>query len=116
MIAPGALAPPPRTEGGSIVDCLRCGVTYSKPSAGGMYARNPGCPACSYLGWMPGRSVDPTAAIRDPHAAETRGGSRATVLSVLSDAGSASRRITSGMGNLSLRPHRCKGSAATRPL
>ena len=104
MIATVALASPPHTEGISIVGCLRCGGTYSKPTAGGMYARNPECPACNYLGWASGRGVNPTAAIQDPRAAETREGSRAAVLSELLEADSPSRRITPGMGSLRLHP------------
>ena len=53
MIAPHAFAPPPPTTGTSIVRCLDCGATYSKPVAGGVEVQNPGCPACSYLGWAP---------------------------------------------------------------
>ena len=35
------------------VRCLDCGATYEKPNAGGTVSRNPGCPRCSYLGWVP---------------------------------------------------------------
>ena len=32
------------------VRCLDCGGVYSKPSAGDTVTRNPGCPACGYVG------------------------------------------------------------------
>jgi hypothetical protein len=35
------------------VRCLGCGAIYSKPAGGGTVAANPGCPDCSYLGWIP---------------------------------------------------------------
>jgi hypothetical protein len=35
------------------VRCLECGTVYSKPAGGGTVAANPGCPDCSYLGWIP---------------------------------------------------------------
>ena len=35
------------------VCCLECGETYSKPVAGGTVQKNPGCPGCGYLGWIP---------------------------------------------------------------
>jgi hypothetical protein len=35
------------------VRCLECGAVYSKPAGGGTVATNPGCPECSYLGWIP---------------------------------------------------------------
>jgi hypothetical protein len=35
------------------VRCLECGEIYSKPTGGGALARNPGCPQCSYVGWIP---------------------------------------------------------------
>ncbi len=34
------------------VRCLDCGATYAKPKAGGTVSQNPGCPRCSYLGWI----------------------------------------------------------------
>jgi hypothetical protein len=43
------------------VRCLSCGVTYSKPAFGGTVEKNPGCPGCSYLGWIP---VTPAAPLR----------------------------------------------------
>jgi hypothetical protein len=35
------------------VRCLDCGEVYSKPSAGGTVTKNPGCPRCGYVGWIP---------------------------------------------------------------
>jgi hypothetical protein len=35
------------------VCCLECREIYSKPTGGGALARNPGCPRCSYVGWIP---------------------------------------------------------------
>jgi hypothetical protein len=35
------------------VRCLDCGEVYSKPGAGGTVQKNPGCPACGYVGWIP---------------------------------------------------------------
>ena len=35
------------------VRCLECGVAYSKPADGGTVAKNPGCPMCGYVGWIP---------------------------------------------------------------
>ena len=35
------------------VRCLDCGEVYSKPSAGGTVRKNPGCPSCGYVGWIP---------------------------------------------------------------
>jgi hypothetical protein len=34
------------------VRCLQCGWIYSKPVFGGTAAKNPGCPMCSYVGWV----------------------------------------------------------------
>jgi len=34
------------------VRCLECGETYSKPEGGGTVNENPGCPKCTYLGWI----------------------------------------------------------------
>ena len=34
------------------VRCLECGEAYSKPTAGGTVQKNPGCPACGYVGWI----------------------------------------------------------------
>jgi hypothetical protein len=33
--------------------CLECGEIYSKPVAGGTVEKNPGCPECAYVGWIP---------------------------------------------------------------
>lgn len=35
------------------VRCLECGEIYSKPNAGGTVQKNPGCPSCGYVGWIP---------------------------------------------------------------
>ena len=35
------------------VRCLECGEIYAKPSGGGTVLKNPGCPECSYVGWIP---------------------------------------------------------------
>jgi hypothetical protein len=35
------------------VRCLECGEVYSKPGAGGTVEKNPGCPCCGYVGWIP---------------------------------------------------------------
>jgi hypothetical protein len=35
------------------VRCLECGEVYSKPLAGGTVQKNPGCPTCGYVGWIP---------------------------------------------------------------
>lgn len=35
------------------VRCLECGEVYSKPLAGGTTQKNPGCPVCGYVGWIP---------------------------------------------------------------
>jgi hypothetical protein len=35
------------------VRCLECGEVYSKPIAGGTVQKNPGCPVCGYVGWIP---------------------------------------------------------------
>jgi hypothetical protein len=36
------------------VRCLSCGSDYVKPGAArSTTRRNPGCPECGYLGWMP---------------------------------------------------------------
>jgi hypothetical protein len=36
----------------SSVRCLGCGVVYDKPERGGTAEANPGCPKCSYVGWI----------------------------------------------------------------
>ena len=35
------------------VCCLECGEIYSKPAAGSTVEKNPGCPVCGYVGWIP---------------------------------------------------------------
>jgi hypothetical protein len=35
------------------VRCLECSEIYSKPLAGGTVEKNPGCPNCGYVGWIP---------------------------------------------------------------
>jgi hypothetical protein len=35
------------------VRCLECSEIYSKPLAGGTVEKNPGCPGCGYVGWIP---------------------------------------------------------------
>jgi predicted nucleic acid-binding Zn-ribbon protein len=35
------------------VRCLECGEIYAKPLDGGTIQMNPGCPVCSYVGWIP---------------------------------------------------------------
>lgn len=35
------------------VRCLECGEVYAKPVAGGTVIKNPGCPTCGYVGWIP---------------------------------------------------------------
>jgi hypothetical protein len=35
------------------VRCLDCGEIYSKPVLGGTTQKNPGCPVCGYVGWIP---------------------------------------------------------------
>ena len=35
------------------VCCLECGEIYSKPFEGGTVQKNPGCPECGYVGWIP---------------------------------------------------------------
>jgi hypothetical protein len=35
------------------VRCLECSEVYAKPAAGGTVDKNPGCPACGYVGWIP---------------------------------------------------------------
>jgi hypothetical protein len=34
------------------VRCLGCGSVYSKPTRGGTFRVNPGCPDCGYVGWL----------------------------------------------------------------
>ncbi len=35
------------------VRCRSCATVYLKPTEGGTIARNPGCPTCGYVGWVP---------------------------------------------------------------
>jgi hypothetical protein len=35
------------------VRCLECGEVYAKPVAGSTVQKNPGCPLCGYVGWIP---------------------------------------------------------------
>ena len=35
------------------VRCLECSAVYAKPAAGGTVQKNPGCPDCGYVGWIP---------------------------------------------------------------
>jgi hypothetical protein len=35
------------------VCCLECGEIYSKPVGGSTSQKNPGCPECGYVGWIP---------------------------------------------------------------
>ena len=35
------------------VCCLDCGEIYSKPVGGSTVQKNPGCPECGYVGWIP---------------------------------------------------------------
>ena len=35
------------------VRCLECREVYAKPVAGGTVQKNPGCPTCGYVGWIP---------------------------------------------------------------
>jgi phage FluMu protein Com len=35
------------------VRCLECGEIYSKPNGRGTVQKNPGCPTCGYVGWIP---------------------------------------------------------------
>ena len=43
----------PAPVGTECVHCLECGSVYAKPVSGGAVARNPGCPDCGYVGWIP---------------------------------------------------------------
>ena len=35
------------------VRCLECGEVYAKPIGGSTVEKNPGCPLCGYVGWIP---------------------------------------------------------------
>lgn len=43
----------PGSNGHEQVRCLDCGKEYDKPNGGGTLSRNPGCPHCGYVGWLP---------------------------------------------------------------
>ena len=43
----------PRLAVFETVRCLECGEVYAKPLAGGTVQKNPGCPECGYVGWIP---------------------------------------------------------------
>ena len=47
-----ASGPPPLSMLES-VRCLECSEIYAKPAAGGTVHKNPGCPVCGYVGWIP---------------------------------------------------------------
>jgi hypothetical protein len=49
----GAAAPYPSLSVLESVRCLECGEVYAKPVAGGTVEKNPGCPICGYIGWLP---------------------------------------------------------------
>jgi hypothetical protein len=36
-----------------LVRCLGCGTEYVKPSGRRTLRANPGCPECTYVGWIP---------------------------------------------------------------
>ena len=47
------------------VCCLDCGEIYSKPLGGGTVQKNPGCPECGYVGWIPlSLPAEPVAQLR----------------------------------------------------
>jgi predicted nucleic acid-binding Zn-ribbon protein len=50
------------------VRCLDCGEVYSKPAAGSTVLKNPGCPSCGYVGWIP-VSLPPEQGVRYRSAA-----------------------------------------------
>lgn len=49
------------------VRCLECGSIYAKPCDGGTVHENPGCPDCSYLGWVVADTVSPRDERPTPH-------------------------------------------------
>jgi hypothetical protein len=53
----------PALTGLERVVCLECGEPYAKPVLGGTVQKNPGCPSCGYVGWIP---VTPPAEARGP--------------------------------------------------
>ena len=57
------------------VRCLVCDTVYAKPVSGGTASRNPGCPACGYVGWAAVTPAEESARrrsaadqLRDPFA------------------------------------------------
>jgi len=50
----------------SSVRCLACGTVYPKPSSLGTAGSNPGCPRCSYVGWLPADADDDVMERREP--------------------------------------------------
>ena len=52
------------------VCCLECGEIYSKPIGGGTVQKNPGCPECGYVGWipvsLPAEAPAPSRSAEDP--------------------------------------------------
>jgi predicted nucleic acid-binding Zn-ribbon protein len=61
--------PPPDDVNLERVRCLECGEVYAKPAKGGAVERNPGCPACGYVGWIP-LSGDPGASAQHRFGAD----------------------------------------------
>jgi hypothetical protein len=60
------------------VCCLECSEIYSKPIGGSTAQKNPGCPECGYVGWIPvSLPPEPQApprsaeGRRQPHAARS---------------------------------------------
>jgi NAD-dependent SIR2 family protein deacetylase len=61
------------------VRCLECSEIYSKPAGGSTAQKNPGCPECGYVGWipvsLPGEAPAPRRSVgdpRQPHDAQQR--------------------------------------------
>ena len=48
------------------VRCLACGTVYPKPSSIGTAESNPGCPRCSYVGWVPADKDEDDAVMEEP--------------------------------------------------
>jgi len=48
------------------VRCLACGTVYPKPSSLGTAESNPGCPRCSYVGWVPADNDEDDAVMEEP--------------------------------------------------
>lgn len=53
MFVQAAVSSSTRFRAFESVCCLECGEIYSKPVGGGTVQKNPGCPACGYVGWIP---------------------------------------------------------------